>query len=523
MQLRSSPLGLILVSAWAAVGALSCASAPGSRPAKTAVAAAPTGAAPAPPPAAPITDDGPPVDRVALPPDGPSRGPAAAKVTIVEFSDFQCPFCARVNPTLDQIRATYPDDVRIVFRENPLPFHPHAAEAAEAAVAAGWQGKFWQMHDKLFANQRDLDRQGLEARAAELGLDLPTFRRALDTHAAKAQVDADLALGQKVGLRGTPTFFIDGRTLVGAQPFAEFKQVIDDELARADRLLARGVPRDKLYATLLVGAKPSISASRDQVAAAGATVYRVPTLDAPVRGGAQPKVTIVEFSDFQCPFCGRVKPTLDTLLRSYGPDLALVYRHNPLPFHQNALPAAKAAEAARAQGKFWEMHDKLFANQQDLDRDALERYARELGLDLPRFKRDLDGELAQTRIDRDADDAQRFSSGGTPVFFINGRTLSGAQPLAAFQKTIDEEIRKADTLLAAGTPRAGLYQALTKDGLDTRAVLPPVKRDPDADRRIRVDVTGAPARGPTDGPLTIVEFSDFQCPFCGRVKPTLDT
>jgi protein-disulfide isomerase len=506
VQPRPLRPGLIL----AAVAALSCASAPPAP--KPAVA-------PAPAPAA-ITDDGPPVERVAIPATGPARGPAAAKVTIVEFSDFQCPFCARVNPTLERLRAAYPDDLRIVFRHNPLPFHPNAPLAAEAAVAAEAQGKFWEMHDELFANQQDLERAGLEARAAELGLDLAAFRRALDTHAGQAQVDADVALAKKVGVRGTPTFFIDGRTVMGAQPFAEFKKVIDDELARADRLLARGVAREQLYATFLTAARASISRD-DALVAASATVYRVPTLDAPVRGGAQPKVTIIEFSDFQCPFCGRVKPTLDTLLRTYGPDLALVYRHNPLPFHESALPAALAAEAARAQGKFWEMHDLLYAHQQDLDRAALEGYALKLGLDLPRFKADLDSQAGGPRIERDAEDARRFSTGGTPVFFINGRSLVGAQPIAAFKKAIDEELRKADALLAQGTPRAELYAALTKDGLGRRAE-PPAKPDPDADRRFRVDVAGAPARGPADAPVTIVEFADFQCPFCARAEETLE-
>ncbi len=501
--------GLIL----AATAVLSCASAP--PPAPPPVASAPLG-----PGGALITDDGPAVERVAIPAEGPARGAPAPKVTIVEFSDFQCPFCARVNPTLEQLRSTYPQDLRIVFRHNPLPFHADAPLAAEAAVAAEAQGKFWEMHDKLFANQQDLGRQGLEARAGELGLDVSAFRQALDTHAGKARIDADVGLARKVGVRGTPTFFIDGRTVMGAQPFAEFKKVVDDELARADRLLARGVRRDQLYATFLQVARPALS-REDTIVAAGATVYRVPTLDAPVRGGAHPKVTIVEFSDFQCPFCGRVKPTLDTLLRSYGPDVALVYRHNPLPFHENALPAALAAEAARAQGKFWEMHDLLYAHQQDLDRAALEGYALKLGLDLARFKADLDGQTGKARVDRDADDARRFSTGGTPVFFINGRSLNGAQPLEAFKKAIDEELRKADALLARGTPRAELYAALTRDGLDKRAE-PPAPPDPDAERRFRVDVAGAPARGPADAPVTIVEFGDFQCPFCTRAEETLE-
>src|SRR6185503_3542336 len=158
----------------------------------------------------------------------------------------------------------------------------------------------------------------------------------------------DLTLGRQLGVRGTPSFFIDGRPLVGAQPFDAFKQIIDDELARANRLLARGLPRAELYATLLTGADAALPSAAGSEASP--TIYRVPTLDAPARGGAQPKVTIVEFGDFQSPFSARVEPTLDTLLKDYGAELALVYRHNPLPFHPHGELAALAAEAARAQG-----------------------------------------------------------------------------------------------------------------------------------------------------------------------------
>ena len=482
VQRRSSFLGLILVAG----GGLACAPATAPPPARPA-SATPASAAPAAPGAAPLTDDGPPAERVAVPSDGPSRGPATAKVTIVEFSDFQCPFCARVNPTLDQIRASYPDDVRIVFRHDPLPFHNNAALAAEAAVAAEWQGKFWEMHDKLFANQRDLDRAGLEARAAELGLDLPAFRQALDAHAAKARVDADLALGQKLGVHGTPTFFVDGRTVMGAQPFAEFKRVIDDELARADRLLARGVPRGRLYATFFSG---PVRRCRDRgLPGAGSTVYRVPTLDAPVRGGAQPKVTIIEFGDFQCPFTGRVKPTLDALLQTYGADLALVFRHNPLSFHANAQLAAEAAEAARAQGKFWEMHDKLFANQQALGRDALTGYARELGLDVGRFNAALDGEQERR--------ASTATSPTTPASAWAGRHVLHQRPIAprrAADRGFQTDHRRGAPQgeRAAGGRHAArrLYAALIKNGLEKedRPAPPPAKPDPDANRRIRVDV-----------------------------------
>jgi protein-disulfide isomerase len=163
--------------------------------------------------------------------DDPVKGPAAAPVTIVEFSDFQCPFCSRVNPTLKQIEETYGDKVRIVFRDYPLlQIHPQAAKAAEAASCAAEQGKFWEMHDKLFANQQKLAVADLKAHATELGLKAEEFNQCLDSGKKEAGWKKDLEEGTAYGINSTPAFFINGRLISGAQPFEAFKQLIDEEL-----------------------------------------------------------------------------------------------------------------------------------------------------------------------------------------------------------------------------------------------------------------------------------------------------
>jgi hypothetical protein len=118
--------------------------------------------------------------------------------------------------------------------------------------------------------------------------------------------------------------------------------------------------------------------------------YQVPLGDAPVKGDERAKVTIVEYSDFQCPFCARVEPTIDRIVKTYGKDVRVVWKISPLPFHQNALPAAALAAAAAKEGRFWPVHDKRFASQAALDRASLEKYAQEIGLDVTRFKHDLD-------------------------------------------------------------------------------------------------------------------------------------
>ena len=161
---------------------------------------------------------------------------------------------------------------------------------------------------------------------------------------------------------------------------------------------------------------------------------------AATRGPDDAEVTIVEYSDFQCPFCARVQPTLMQIEETYGDRVRRVYKHLPLRIHPEAPNAAAASEAALLQGKFWEMHNKIFASQRDLGDAVYRRFAEELGLDLERFDKDRNSPEIKQRIERDEQEAQRLGVSGTPAFFINGRFLSGAQPFEAFQRVIDEEL-----------------------------------------------------------------------------------
>ena len=410
------------------------------------------GAEKAAPKQAPAQQQAAAVRKVDVPEDSPSFGPATAKVTIVEFSDFECPFCSRVGPTLTKIKENYAKDVRVVFRHQPLNFHPNAKLAAEASMAAHEQGKFWEFHDKLFSNQKALDRANLEKYAQELGLNVSKFKAALDSGKFKAKVEADMAAGSAVGANGTPTFFINGREFVGAQPFENFKKLIDEEIAKADKLLASGTRPEELYAKINaqnVATAPAAPAAAAPGAPAEPPVQKVDVGNAPVKGPKSAPITIVAFSDFECPFCSRVLPTLKQIEEQYGNKVKVAFKNQPLPFHANAKPAAAAALAAHEQGKFWEMHDKLFANQRALDRASLEKYAQELGLNVAKFKAALDSGKFNEQIDADAAEGQRLGASGTPTFFINGRTLVGAQPLEAFKRVIDEELKKTGGAVAA--------------------------------------------------------------------------
>ncbi|MCA9540650.1 MAG: thioredoxin domain-containing protein, partial [Myxococcales bacterium] len=454
-----------------------------------------------------------------------AQGPATAAVTVVEFSDFQCPFCSRVVPTVEKIHEKYGDKVRVVFKHNPLPFHKDAPFAAKAAIAAGKQGKFWEMHNKLFANQKALGESDIEGYAKEIGLDVAAWKKDVASAETAKVIEEDQKLAEKVGARGTPNFMINGEQLSGAQPFERFEAVIDKQLADAEAAIKGGTKPDAVYAAMVKknfkepAKRPNARPAEDDK-----TVYAIPTGASFGKGGSEPLVTIIEFSEFQCPFCNRVLPTVKQLEDEYGDKVRVVFKHNPLPFHNNAMGASQAAVAAGNQGKFWEMHDKLFANQRDLGADKLEGYAQELGLDLKRFKDDMASEATKKIIADDMALANQFGARGTPNFFVNGRQLIGAKPVDAFKKVIDEEIKKAEALIAKGTPRAQLYAELTKGG-KTKAEAPAARRpSPPADDKTVYKVPVGESdfiKGGKDALVTIVEFSEFQCPFCNRVLPTV--
>ncbi len=316
--------------------------------------------------------------------DRSSRGARNAPVTIIEFSDFECPFSGKVQQNIQELLRANPEKIRLLFKHSPLPFHLHSRLAHEAALAAGAQGKFWEMHDLLFANQGRLEKDDLLQYARQLSLDVESFRQALESHLYGPIVEENLEEAKGLNVTGTPTFFINGKKIVGAQSLETMKAAVDEAL---------GLPSGP-------GVNPpNGNTAAGTAAALPAVVEKVEIGASHIRGAEEAPVTIVEFSDFQCPFCGRALPTVQELLRRYPKGVRWVFKNFPLDFHPDSLLAHKAALAAGEQGKFWEMHDLIFANQSAIRRDDLVLQARQLGLDMSRFIADLDSSRFQTVID----------------------------------------------------------------------------------------------------------------------------
>ena len=383
------------------------------------------GAAAAPTPAVPNDST---VARIKIDTTGaPSIGPASATVTIVEFIDYQCPFCSRARPTVEQVLQRYGDRARVVFLQYPLSFHPDAPLAAQAALAAHAQGKFAAMHDLLLANQKALKRPQLEEYASRAGLDLAAFRQALDSGTHAARVEADIRVATEIGATATPYFFVNGRALRGAQPVERFATLIDEELG--------GQLKPTRWVARVEEPKQAPREVEDPN-----KIYKVEVAGAVTSGPANAPVTLVEFTDFQCPFCSRGQETVKRIMEAWPREVRVVSKNLPLDFHKRAREAAVASIAASRQGKYWEYRTLLFANQKALEANHLRDYARQLSLDLARFERDLADPALAALVDSDLKQAAELGVSGTPTFFLNGRKFVGAHPFESFKAAIEREL-----------------------------------------------------------------------------------
>lgn len=396
--------------------------------------------------------------------DAPVLGPADAKITIVEVSDYECPFCAKANVTVNQLMQDYAGSIRVAMKQHPLPFHKHAMDGALAALAAGEQGKYWEMHQKMFeatAAKTPLTREKLEELAGEIGLNVDAFKAAMDDGRFAARIGEEMKQANALGARGTPAFFINGRKISGNRPIEQFKAVIDEELKRADETLAKGVAADKLYDELIKDGSdkpvllPGAKEPSNPFAGTGPAKDVPVPATSPSAGPDGAKVTIVEFLDFQCPHCAKAAGSVKQLMGDFPNDVKVVFRHQPLGFHPGAKPAALASMAAHKQGKFWEMEQKLFQAGKDLTKEgSIEAIAAETGLDMDAFKADWKGAEVAALVDADMADAKKLGVTGTPTMFINGRTLIGARPYESLKALVEEELAKGAAPAAPEAPAA---------------------------------------------------------------------
>jgi protein-disulfide isomerase len=417
----------------------------------------------------------------------PETGAADAPVTIVAFSDYACGYCNKVQAALDHLARLYPGQLRWVHRT--LPLDEDNTLASEAALAADAQGRFLPMNDRLYAIGGRADRATIELIARELGLDLVRFRADLDSRAFRPAIDADIADARALGVEGTPTFFVNGRAVYGNQPLQVFAEVVDQELARAaqvpggyDALVAGGRPR--------ADAEDKATLSHPLVAT---RTYRMGLgLPGHQSGPDDALVTVVVWSDFQCPFCAKEAPALAQLRAKYKDDVRIVYRHLAMGFHRDAALAAEAAVAAAEQGKFWAFHDQVFANFGHLARADLERFAEAVGLDMAAFRAALETRRYRDAVIAEGSAAEALGVDGTPTMFINGAPVIGARAPGVLDPLIEAHLARSRQVVAGGIAASELYAMLMSAGAgDDRAdpsrvpAARSVRVEPRSDDRVR--------------------------------------
>jgi len=350
------------------------------------------------------------------------KGSDHASVTIIAYTDLLSSSSAKGSKFLNEVMKSYPDDLRIIFKPYPSLTRPDAMLAHEAVLASGEQGKFWEMHDRLLTHKGDATQEALLVYAKQLNLDTKMFLSALKEHRFKDMILHEIEEARGFGVTSAPTFFINGRKLIGVRSASDIKQVINEILGLGS--IKQPVPPSP--------SPPLVQLQNVKIDIAGA----------PVKGQEDAQITIVEFSDFQCPFCAKTLPTLENVLRQYPKQVRWVFKHFPLDFHADAPLAHEAAMASGEQGKFWEMHDLIFSRQQSMRRDDLIAYAKELNLDMDRFIKAIDSGQYKETVEKDIQEGRQLGINGTPTFFVNGQRLVGARPANDFVRIIEAKMVK---------------------------------------------------------------------------------
>jgi protein-disulfide isomerase len=445
-------------------------------------------------------------------------GEVNAPVTVVAFLDFECPFCARVHATLLHLLEKYgPEQVRLVVKHAPLPFHERgrpAALAAQVVYRVKGVDAFLRYAGELFdgveKRQPDaLSDARLTKLAEQVGVSAEVFARELARSEVSQKVNEDLALHERLGVGGVPAFFINGAELVGARPVGDFETLIDHELAATGELQRRGVASALVYERR-VQVNFDAAPQAEKQPAFGDVAYRVPIDGSPVLGPSDAPVTIVEFADFECPFCQRAHATVERLMEKYPGKLRWVMKHNPLPFHPVAVPAAiTALEVRRQKGNdaYWQALKQFYAAD-ELNADLLLSVAEHHGLDPKPLLASFETDRIPDEIQADQYLAMDLDAQGTPHFFVNGRRLPGAQPFEVFEELIQQELDKVNKAGLTGD----VYETLQASAEPPRGLIKKDVPPPSPD---------TPVWGPANAPVTIQMFADFECPFCQRVLPTL--
>jgi protein-disulfide isomerase len=381
--------------------------------------------------------------KIPVHPDDPVKGATDALVTVVALSEFESPFCKRAARVLDELLAAYPRDVRVVWKDYPLPFNARARPAAIFARQVEREKgpkAFWAAHDALFASQPKLSDDDLRGLAGTLGITWEGANAAIDSGGGSEAIDRGIELGADAEARGTPHFFINGRRLAGSQPLDRFKALVDDLLVEANAFVAQGMRREDVYEAIIKAGKEAPPLVEKEVPP--------PDASSPFRGAVDATVVIQQFAEFPCAACARSAPVLEDLEKEYGGKLKLVWRLLLPPSDPSALLTAQVALetfAQRGAPAFWTFHERLLearAQQGTLDEATLFRIATETSVDRVKLEQALASGRHKARALDDSARAQQAGLQGSPSFVIGSFVLPGDARWPLFKKAISRTLRK---------------------------------------------------------------------------------
>jgi protein-disulfide isomerase len=391
-----------------------------------------------------------------------AKGPDNARLSLVVFSEFECPFCKKFAQSSDHLIEKFPDDLRLVFMNFPLhnecnsalsrSFHKRACIGANAAMAANMQGKFWEMHDWLFANQKTYNVDSIVSFAESKGMDGAAIREAVETNKYKDLFEGQAKQLLPTGSRGTPTAFINGQKVENARwdnlPMITsfIEELLDPEKAKGEApeaVVAPAVsepgalPEARVVledGTLLTERLDNLKERLEKLALRPRRpqprqpkkpdpnkVYSFKVAGSPAAGPESAPVTMVVFSEFLCPHCAKVTDEIEKLREKFPDKIKVVFKGLPNRGHNFSLEAHEAAMAAQAQGKFWEMHDKIFENRKNISPDQLKKLAQDMGLDMEKYNEAITKHEHRQKIVDDLAEADKASVASTPTVFINGK------------------------------------------------------------------------------------------------------
>jgi len=330
---------------------------------------------------------------------------ASAPIEIVVFSDFQCPFCAHFATAVREVQSKGIEGVptTIKFKHFPLSIHPASLLVHQAAVAAAEQGKFWEMHDLLFTHQAAVSRESLLLYAKSLKLDLERFRSDLDSERTRQLIEADRIEGEKLGIQGTPAFFINGIRYSGTRSLDQLRSLVTSEGRRVQAVA-------EITDTLMS------------------------------KGPADAPVTLEFFADLESPVTPLALNVLDQMLKKYPKTVRLQFRNFPLSFHPQAALAHEASMIAARYGHFWEFASYIIEHQDALKEQDLIAQAGRLGLDQGGFAESLQQHKYAPRVETDLIAGMKKGLRGSPVVFVNGKRIDGVPSVQLLTEFIQAEL-----------------------------------------------------------------------------------